>query len=423
MSGKIVEFFKFESNQVAKVGNQENKSNGKSDQNIRECRIVLTDVMKPLPNQQLTVSSSIETNRNAVPETGKSIKNFLVFKPNLNKSVESKINKLSSNSSKNTSLKCQTCSTIFKKANGLKIHSKFCVKKCDICETTFTTRNRLNAHNKKFHKDKLKDAIIICDICGKEFFLKYGLERHLKAHQEPTQKTTCECDFCGKLFKNRSLVHGHMKTHLPAVKCKICQKELKQGCINMHNKIFHENNATFQCEICSIVFKTEQYLKQHRMVHDKKFECNICKKKYKNRFILKKHVYEYHENPKSNKCDVCEKKFNEFRDLKKHKRIHDKNQKAFKCQLCSFETIYRHSFTNHVEIHNALISKYANIDNPIKCDKCFRFFKDKKARRVHITKVHPVIVINYQCDLCGKYVKTKHSITNHIECHLRKRKD
>jgi len=56
--------------------------------------------------------------------------------------------------------------------------------------------------------------------------------------------------------------------------------------------------------------------------------------------------------------------------------------------------------------------------NPIKCEKCPIFCKNKKALYNHMLKVHPKVL--YQCDSCEIKIKTKGHLKMHILRHMKK---
>jgi len=59
--------------------------------------------------------------------------------------------------------------------------------------------------------------------------------------------------------------------------------------------------------------------------------------------------------------------------------------------------------------------KFATMKNPIKCEKCSAFCKNKTTLSDHTKRVHSNIP--HQCDLCGNFYKTRASLKIYIDGH------
>jgi len=227
-----------------------------------------------------------------------------------------------------------------------------------------------------------------------------------------------ECDFDGKFFKSKSDLYSHMRSHFSLVECQICHKKLKQFSINAHLKNFHATDKNFQCKICPKRFKSAKYLKLHEKIHNKTHKCDICSRLFSFLCHLKQHKKENHENAKSFKCEICDMNFNQKNVLKAHQKLHDKNRaKSFKCLRCDFATDNKNDFRKHQMFHDRQDQKFATMKNPVKCDKCSKFFKDKENLSYHKNKVHPKVL--FQCDLCAKFIKTKTVLKIHFKNHIK----
>jgi len=257
---------------------------------------------------------------------------------------------------------------------------------------------------------------IKCRICYVKFRMQANLELHMKRKHPEGEVKQFECDFDGNLFKSKGLLYNHMDVHLPLVECQFCNKMLKPRSIKYHLKIFHATDKNFQCKICSKSFKSAQCLKKHEKTHNKVHKCDICNKMYPTLSKLNQHKKENHENGKSFECEICGKKFNQKGTLKNHQKTHNKNRpKPFKCQRCDYVTDSYQYLTKHQEFHERQDEKVAAMKNPIKCEKCPKFLKDKAAFAMHIKIVHPKDI--FQCDLCAKFIKYKSSLITHLKTH------
>jgi len=128
---------------------------------------------------------------------------------------------------------------------------------------------------------------------------------------------------------------------------------------------------------------------------------------------LNRHIKQFHKNHGSFVCETCDKKFNRKQTLQRHQKTHDKNRpKPFKCQRCSYACDTTGNYRQHQRFHETQDKKLSAMKNPIKCQKCSTLCRNKIALNAHMRGVHKEV--QYQYDLCGKYIKFKSSMTYHI---------
>jgi len=111
--------------------------------------------------------------------------------------------------------------------------------KCADCEEYFKLKTELHDHLKKVHgaEDRPKKRPE-CEQCGKSFFDKYLLNRHINmVHTEEGQRNTFVCEVCGKVF--------------------YCVARLN------YHKAFHEEGFKYKCNLCDAKFKVGQSLTKH----------------------------------------------------------------------------------------------------------------------------------------------------------------
>ena len=93
---------------------------------------------------------------------------------------------------------CAICAVEFDEKTELKDHlEKHALEKpfkCDICGVRFANQAGQKRHKLRLHETKVKTHS--CDKCGKQFFDKHDLKRHVKVH-------TRECPKCGKKLGNK----------------------------------------------------------------------------------------------------------------------------------------------------------------------------------------------------------------------------
>ena len=284
---------------------------------------------------------------------------------------------------------------------------------CKFCSSIMVKESVPN-HIKKFHPEHVQSCHFICQICDQELKTIISFKGHMtKMHPETASEPKhFECDFDGKIFKTRTKILYHMKCHQSKVKCKICQIEVQS--LQRHIISFHTNERNYQCQICQKSFKRIDTLKCHIQRHNKNFECTICSKLFPSQGTLNSHMKIYHENLGSFECQICSRKFNQKIVLKRHQKTHEKNRpKPYKCQRCSYATDIKIRLKTHTKIHEKQDKKLATMKNPFKCEKCSACLKNSLTLKQHMTQVHPDQL--FQCDLCGKYIKTKQSLAKHIK--------
>jgi stress-induced morphogen len=257
-----------------------------------------------------------------------------------------------------------------------------------------------------------------CSICNLKFS-KNIINKHMKAKHTNGQVMRFECDFDGKTFKTKGELYNHMGAHLSLVECGICHKMLKYNSLNSHRRNVHATAQDFQCKICSKSFKSAYYLKRHEKRHNKEIQCEICNKMFSTVGKLAQHKKECHENKRSFECEICNKKFNQKGNLKRHQKTHDKNRsKAFKCSRCDYVTDIQTNHKIHQQSHDRRDKKFAAMKNPLKCEKCPTFHRDKKFLNIHMKAVHPDVLL--QCDLCAKFIKVRENLIRHMKLHISK---
>ena len=355
-----------------------------SSSEIRECRVILQDLNKKVQNGNSTINKS---------KTKSELKSCLSEIKEISIKNSPKPRKRPSNSSR---------------------------KECKFCCKNFR-QNYISDHINRVHSAEMKNEQNNCKICTRKFLNLNSLMYHMnRKHSKDFFSTpdNFECDFDGKIFKTRKTLQSHMKCHLSKGRCELCQKELTQMELGKHIRNVHTEDRIYQCQICQKTFKSVSVLNNHIQSHNKKFDCSKCSKIFSTQSYLNMHIKHYHENPNNFECESCGRKFNQKSNLKTHQKVHEKNRpQPYKCQRCDYLTGYKFSYIAHQKSHEREDKKIATMKNPIKCEKCLKFCKNKRALNDHMRFVHPEFP--YQCDLCGMYVKIKSSLKQHFLVHLK----
>ena len=107
---------------------------------------------------------------------------------------------------------------------------------CQLCNMNFTTTKSLHSHVAKCH---LGDVLYKCDICGKGFMSKVGIEGHKVQHLPASEKLACSHSNCNVTFARAQSLKKHLKNvhgKQKAVYCNFCKKSFK----TKDNKVAHE---------------------------------------------------------------------------------------------------------------------------------------------------------------------------------------
>nr|XP_027226249.1 oocyte zinc finger protein XlCOF15-like [Penaeus vannamei] len=95
---------------------------------------------------------------------------------------------------------------------------------CDVCGKKFSSRSGIEVHM----RGHTKENPYMCDICNKTFFVKGRLVRHMIVH---SNEKPFRCDTCKKSFAYKSSLVKHVKLHTKEICCEICNKAFGQKTI------------------------------------------------------------------------------------------------------------------------------------------------------------------------------------------------
>ncbi|XP_037044172.1 zinc finger and SCAN domain-containing protein 12-like [Bradysia coprophila] len=171
---------------------------------------------------------------------------------------------------------------------------------------------------------KWKPPMIACDVCGK-LYGKYKLQHHMNKHNglkpfecnEPNctskfsgphylsrHKRLCHsvkpllyCDVCGRGFKVKAGLENHRSYHFdPKIPCKICQKLFRNKRALLNHMLVHSQDRKYKCETCGKAYQRNYTLRIHRRVHtqEKPYSCP-CGVSFAYKCLLKSHTEKYHK--------------------------------------------------------------------------------------------------------------------------------
>ena len=188
---------------------------------------------------------------------------------------------------------------------------------CKFCDKVLKTRSFYERHLDRVHPDgkgdptdkyvRPSDRPAMCSLCGRVLCSTFVLRQHIeRVHSEerrpkvPLPKTI-KCDLCSLMFATEERLKIHRVNHFKerSFLCNVCGKGFKfQHLLNTHLKTVHIESKPFKCEICGKSFAIEIRLKQHLLSHDdsREYRCEKCNKKFKSPMGLKTHTDFVHNN-------------------------------------------------------------------------------------------------------------------------------
>lgn len=334
--------------------------------------------------------------------------------------------------------KCPECPQVYhnlqRLASHRKKHSEERPFKCQYCPKAFKEASNVKRHElihlgKKPHK---------CVICGRGFSDRGNLQKHEATHgiKGKDSRTNVEnwkpfsCGECGKSFKQLGYLRYHERMHrkIEVFSCTLCDKTFSQAA-NLKTHVKSHSEKAFKCDQCSLSYRKESKLQQHKAsCHAVKrcFVCGKCGKVLSSKANLVRHENK-HLGLKPFQCPLCEVAFSERLSLRKHIKAHQDD--VFFCKKCDSIFTSEGALDEHEKNHMC--------SGIHKCQSCDRTFSSKNGLSRH-KQSHGVIRERqrssekssnvkrrklYICDVCNKQFDKKKLLSKHKKGHRKERKN
>ncbi|KRZ73982.1 Zinc finger protein [Trichinella papuae] len=200
------------------------------------------------------------------------------------------------------------------------MHDELQVYSLYICQWEGCNKEINGTGNMKCHiNSHTKYRPYCCPGCGQFYALLSSFKKHLMT-TTAKEKDKYQCTRCGKSFPYQCLLRRHFFRHVLAVTCDICGLMLHSASnLEIHKTRVHQTLMRhFPCPECQKLFKFENDLKEHMIVHSDNFPhtCDQCGKKFKRKSELSRHS-EIHQNRKYI-CYLCPAEYKRSCMLSRH---------------------------------------------------------------------------------------------------------
>ncbi|ALC42066.1 CG15073, partial [Drosophila busckii] len=143
---------------------------------------------------------------------------------------------------------------------------------CDICAKVVRGRAAFQRH--QLEHAGVTEPKVQCDICGSWHKNKYSLKKHIKRHNNSSEK--CTCSICGKVSPNRSAMLSHQRyVHISdrVHACSVCSKKFKKAITLKEHMATHTGEVLYKCPHCPKTFNSNANKHAHRKIrHPKEFK-------------------------------------------------------------------------------------------------------------------------------------------------------
>lgn len=177
---------------------------------------------------------------------------------------------------------------------------------------------------------------------------------------------------------------------------------------------------TCLCAVCDTQFPNISSLHEHSMsFHGKcnSYRCADCRKHKLNLDQFITHVCTHRKHLRLS-CYQCSKSFKTNSKLKQHRKVHFSSN--FTCRGCNVCFTSKENLQQHIDSHYATL-KVRMIPDKLKqigltCKVCGKTLKSKATLINHLL-IHTNRTVNYVCEVCGKQCIRRYEFEEHMLTH------
>uniref|UniRef100_A0AAG5DHQ2 Uncharacterized protein n=1 Tax=Anopheles atroparvus TaxID=41427 RepID=A0AAG5DHQ2_ANOAO len=226
------------------------------------------------------------------------------------------------------------------------------------------------------------------------------------------------------------LEHYQVETSSGNHVCGLCKQEFayKSQC-RIHIVQKHNPAKPFKCDVCFCTLTSHHRLVRHQIVSHGVGQM-------KDEDAIKSPLGSNGEVTYT--CPICAKVFNSSVRFKRHKSVHVAYKRPFKCEVCLYRFATKAQLTQHAKVHEPKPPATADSpgldgsgSGPYECDHCEETFPGKRARTMHLKKVHQVYQVpggsglrsderensEYVCIICKASFARETVLNTHMKMH------
>jgi len=333
-----------------------------------------------------------------------------------------------SNSLQNNDLKiivypCSICGKQFQNQKNLQQHIRTfnnCTDVCPICSTAFSSKRLLQSHISAAHVPQIsKSYSFHCVFCNQGFVKKYELRSHvLHLHnQQMLHKFICDSI---KIQKKSDTPTSSIAT------CNICNLVFETQDRFIEHRMYYYKNHTFTCLLCTQNFQGMYMFHHHnKLVHtseDKRksytYICEICNEGFNHESHFHSHNMHVHSNEETNitkdlegksRSDPIREKTSEEETIRNSiaKQGSEQSSHKYTCVICQMKCSNLNDMTKHIEFYSS--------DGDFKCDRCNRRCKTLDVLTHHrkLTHIYRDVFDGHACHQCGEILESIISLNYH----------